>query len=173
MTTHSENLTRVQEELWYLINNEDTKVILEALIEKMNDAGDGSECLKQWRDEARAYMPADTEYDENYWVAAYVLHFNNSVFENLIEQLDSINSDINILNNDLNKLNKIRKEIIDEMEELYNKIELLEEQLESLREQLESTDEACYVISDDLYNLEHERNRVLENLRKVVKQIIT
>ena len=73
MTTHSENLTRVQQELWYLIHDEDVNQVLEAMIEKMNEVGDSSERIKQWRQEAQAYIPDDPEYDENYWVAAYIL----------------------------------------------------------------------------------------------------
>jgi len=47
MKTHSENRTRVQEELWYLINDEDVKQVLEAIIDKMKEVGDGSERIKQ------------------------------------------------------------------------------------------------------------------------------
>jgi hypothetical protein len=69
MTTHSENLTGVQKELWYLINDEDARNILELIIQKMNEAGDGSERLKQLYDEAQTFIPSDTKYDEKYWVA--------------------------------------------------------------------------------------------------------
>ncbi len=60
MTTHNENLTRVQQELWYLIHDEDVREVLEAMIEKMKEVGDDTERLEQWRDEARAYIPAGT-----------------------------------------------------------------------------------------------------------------
>jgi len=51
--------------------------------DKMKEVGDGSERIKQWCEEARAYILTDTEYkeeylvtapkyDENYWVAAYI-----------------------------------------------------------------------------------------------------
>jgi len=45
--THNENITRVQQELWYLIHDEDVKEVLEAMIEKMEEVGDGSERIKQ------------------------------------------------------------------------------------------------------------------------------
>jgi chromosome segregation ATPase len=172
MTTHSENLTRVQQELWYLINDEYVKQVLEAIINKMKEIGDGSERLRQWREEARDYIPDDTKYDENYWVAAYILYSNNSTFVNLYEQLDNIKSSINNLKKDLNKLNKVGKKIWKRMQELYNKIRPFQDQIESLEEQLESIDEACYVISNNLYDLEHELKRTLEDLRITAKQII-
>ena len=172
MTTHSENLTRVQQELWYIINDEDVNQVLEAMIDKMNEIGDSSERLKQWRQEAKAYIPDEPKYDEKYWVAAYILYSNNSTFANLFEQLDSIKSSINNLKKDLNKLNKMGKKIWKRMQELYNKIRPFQDQIESLEEQLESIDEACYVISNNLYDLEHELKRTLEDLRITAKQII-
>jgi len=106
MTTHSESLTGVQKELWHLINDEDARNILEVIIQKMNEAGNGSEPIKQWRQEAKAYIPDDPKYDENYWFAAYILYFHNSKFVNLINQIDDIEVRMFILINDLNKLEK-------------------------------------------------------------------
>jgi len=47
MTTHRENLIRVQLELWCLINDEDVNQVLEAMIDKMNEVGNSSERLEQ------------------------------------------------------------------------------------------------------------------------------
>jgi hypothetical protein len=110
MTTHNKNLTRVQQELWYLIHDVDVKQVLEAIIEKMNEVGDSSERIKQWREEAKAYIPDDSKYDENYWVAAYILYFHNSKFVNLINQIDDIEVRMFISINDLNKLEKMKQE---------------------------------------------------------------
>ena len=52
MTTHSENMTGVKKELWHLIHDEDTRNVLEVIIQKMNETGDSSERIKQWHDEA-------------------------------------------------------------------------------------------------------------------------
>ena len=163
---------RVQQELWYLINDEDVNQVLEAMIDKMNEVGNSSERLKQWRQEAKAYIPDDPKYDEKYWVAAYILYSNNSTFANFFEQLDNIKSIINNLKKDLNKLNKMGKKIWKRMQKLYNKIRPFQDQIESLEEQLKSIDEACYVISNNLYDLEHELKRTLEDLRITAKQII-
>ena len=172
MTTHSENLTKVQEELWYLINDEYTKQVLEAIINKMKEVGDGSERLKQWREEAKAYIPADPKYDEKHWVAAYILYFHNSEFVNLINQIDDIETRMFVLINDLNKLEKMKEETWNKTKELYDKIKPFQEQIETLEEQLESIEEAIYVISNDLYDLRNQHKRFLEQLREVGKQII-
>jgi len=172
MTTHDENLTRVQEELWYLINDEDVKQVLEAMIDKMNGVGDSSERLKQWREEAKTYIPADPKYDENYWVAAHILHSNNPAFINYLKELSNIKSRIKTLRNDLDWLRKIENETWDKIQELYDKIKPFQEQIETLEEHLESIGEASYVISNDLYDLQNEHKRFLEKLREVTKQII-
>jgi len=172
MTTHSENMTGVQKELWYLINDEDVRNVLEVIIRKMNEAGEDTERLKQLYDQAQTFIPVDSKYDEKYWIAAYILYSNKSSFVNLVEELYNTKSRINTLRNDLNKLKKMSEEIWDKINELYRKIKPFEEQIESLEDQLESIDEARYVISNDLYDLEHESKRVLENLRKIAEQVI-
>ena len=80
--------------------------VLRAMIKKMNEVGGSSERIKQWRQEAKSYIPDDPKYDENYWVAAYILYFHNSKFVNLINQIDDIEVRMFILINDLNKLEK-------------------------------------------------------------------
>jgi chromosome segregation ATPase len=106
MTAHSENLTRVQQELWYLINDEDVREVLEAMIDKMKEVGDGSERLKQWREEAKAYIPHDPKYDENYWVTAYILYTNMEKFKDLFDRLDNINSELSELESELEDLER-------------------------------------------------------------------
>jgi len=110
METHRENKWRVQQELWHLINDEDVKQVLEAMIDKMKEVGDSSERIKQWRQEAKAYIPDDPKYDKKYWIAAYILYFHNSEFVNLINQIDDIETRMFILTNDLNKLEKMKQE---------------------------------------------------------------
>ncbi len=145
MTTHNENRTRVQEELWYLINDEDVKQVLEAMINKMKEVGDSSERIKQWREEARAYIPTDTEYkerylitvpkyDENYWVAAYILYTNMEKFKDLFDRLDNISLELSEIEDEL-------KELEQEQEELEYRIEDLRYELESLLEEDEDNEE--------------------------------
>jgi len=134
MTTHNENRTRVQEELWYLINDEDVKQVLESTIDKMNEVGDISERIKQWREEAKAYIPDDPKYDENYWVAAYILYANMENFKDLFDRLDAISSELSELEDELEELQH-------EQEELEYRIEDLQYELESLLEEDEEEDE--------------------------------
>ncbi len=87
MTMHSENLTRVQEELWCLVRDEDVRKVLEGIIAKMNKIGDDFEPLKHLYEEAQSYIPDNPEYDPKYWIAAYILHTNKSNWQDLFDEL--------------------------------------------------------------------------------------
>jgi len=142
MTTHKENRTRVQEELRYLIHDEGVNQVLEAMIEKMNEVGDSSERIKQWRQEAQAYIPDDPEYDENYWVAAYILYTNMENFKDLFDRLDNIYSELSELENQIEESER-------EQEYLENRIEDLRYELQSLREEYEEDEEENEDEEDD------------------------
>jgi len=125
MTTHNENLTRVQQELWHLINDEYVERILEAMIEKMKKVEDSFEYIKQWRQEAKAYIPDDQKYEENYWIAAYILYTNEKYLKYLFEDFDELDS--------------IRQEISklwDEIKDLRHKEEKLKKRIKNLRDKL-------------------------------------
>ncbi len=140
MTTHNENLTRVQQELWHLINDEYVERVLEAMIEKMKKVEDSFEYIKQWRQEAKAYIPDDQKYEKNYWIAAYILYTNEKYLEYLFEDFD--------------KLDSIRQELSklwDEMKDLRHKKEKLEKRIKNLRDKLPPL-------------LKNKENKVVEDL---------
>jgi hypothetical protein len=66
MTTHSENLIRVQNELWHIVNDRGARNVLESIIQKVGGAGGDSEHLKQLYNEALSFIPDDNQYDEKY-----------------------------------------------------------------------------------------------------------
>ncbi len=130
MTKHNKKMTRVQQELWRLINDEDVERVLEAMIEKMKGVEDSFECIKQWSQEAKAYIPDDQKYEENYWVAAYILYTNEKENDNL-----------KYLFKDFDELDSIRQELSklwDEIKDLKHKKEKLEERIKNLRDELKS-----------------------------------
>jgi len=128
MTTHNENLTGVQKELWYLIHDEGARNILEVIIQKMNETGDGSERIRQWRDEAQAFIPSDTKYEEKHWVAAYILHLSATTKET-IQEFVNIKQEISSLKNELSTLEDEIEETEFEVAELENDLEHKEYEL--------------------------------------------
>ena len=172
MTTHKENRTRVQEELRYLIHDEDVNQVLEAMIEKMNEVGDSSERIKQWREEAQAYIPDDPEYDENYWVAAYILYTNMENFKDLFDRLDNIYSELSELENQIEEAER-------EQEYLENRIEDLRYELQSLREEYEEDEEENEDEEDDYdedgekdeSDWDEEEDEAIADLRYQIEQL--
>ena len=128
MTTHSENLTGVQKELWYLIHDEGARKILEVIIQKMNETRDGFERIRQWRDEAQTFIPSDTKYEEKYWVAAYILH-QSATTKETIQEFINIKQEILSLENELSTLEDEIEETEFEVAELENDLEHKEYEL--------------------------------------------
>jgi len=201
MTTHNENLTRVQEELWYLINDEDVNQVLEAMIDKMKEVGDSSERLKQWRQKAKAYIPDEPEYDENYWVAAYILYTNMENFKDLFARLDNISSELSELENELEDLEREQEELEDRIESLRDELESLsdddeeegeeeeneeweedeeeDEEIEDLKcelgyleEELEGVKATYEETSDRFYELEDDKKYLLWEIMERAEQLI-
>jgi len=190
MTTHSENLTRVQQELWYLIHDEDVNQVLEAMIEKMNEVGDSSERIKQWRQEAQAYIPDDPEYDENYWVAAYILYTNMEKFKDLFDRLTDIESELSELENELEDLEREQEELEDRIESLRDELEALvdndgdedeeeDEEIEDLHcelgyleEELEGVKGTYEETSDRFYELEDDKKYLLWDIMERAEQLV-
>jgi len=129
MTTQQENLMRVQQELWYLTNDENVKAILDTIVEKMNEIRDSSERLKQSYDEAQAFISSDNKYDEKYWVAAYILHPSTTSKET-IQEFTNISQEILSLKDKIAKLEEKKiKETEYEIEELKSHLERKEYKL--------------------------------------------
>jgi len=163
MTTHNENMTGVQKELWYLIHDEDARNILEVIIQKMNETGDGSERIKQWRDEAQTFIPADTKYDEKYWVAAYILHLNTTTKET-IQEFTNIKQEISSLKEELSTLEDEIEETEFEVAELENDLEHKEYQLSTIHYDMYYGDEDSEQETEELeeYEDSEEDPEVLE-----------
>jgi len=124
MTKHDERLTRVQQGLWYLTNNEDARKVLRAMIKKMKKVEGSFERIKKWRQEVKFYIPDDPKHDENYWIAAYIIYTNMEKFKDMFDELDNIKQELGKLEDELN--------------ELRHKEEKLEERIENLRDELPS-----------------------------------
>jgi len=153
MTTHNENLTGVQKELWYLIHDEGARNILEVIIQRMNVTGDGSERIRQWRDEAQAFIPSDTKYEEKHWVAAYILHLSATTKET-IQEFVNIKQEISSLKNELSTLEDEIEETEFEVAELENDLEHKEYELSRIYYEMRYGDEDSEDYEEELEELE-------------------
>ena len=183
MTTHSENMTGVQKELWHLIHDEDTRNVLEVIIQKMNETGDSSERLKQWRQEAKAYIPTDKKYSlfyEEYWVAAYIIQTNIEKFIELFNKLKVIKYKFKSTENKVYKLEDEHEEFRNKIEKLTQKIENSffvyfvhdVEMLKKLNKQLERKLDKYEEILDRYYDLKDDKNALLEEMIEIAEQLV-
>ena len=153
---------RVQEELWYLIHDEGARNILEVIIQKMNEIGDGSERIRQWRDEVQAFIPSDTKYEEKYWVAAYILHLSATTKETIHEFIN-IKQEISSLKNELSELEEEIEEMECEIEELESDLEHKEYKLSIIHYDIYYGDEDSEEETEELEDYEDSEDpEVLE-----------
>jgi len=128
MTEHDERImTSVQQELAHLINDEYAIRVLKAMIERMKKVEDSFGHIKQCHQEAKAYLPDDQKYEEDYWVAAYILYTNQEDLKYLFKDFDELDS----IRQELSKL-------WDEIKELRHKEEKLKDRIKNLRDGLKS-----------------------------------
>jgi predicted nucleic acid-binding Zn-ribbon protein len=159
MTEHDERPTRVQEELWYLINDEDVKQVLEAMIDKMKKVEESFECIKQWRQEAQAYIPDDPKCDENYWVAAYILYTNMKNFKDLFDEFDNIRQEHSKLWDEIKELRHKEEKLKDRIEKLQDKLPSLRKNKENkVVEDLLCEIDKCEKDLEDMIEMHHKKS---------------
>jgi hypothetical protein len=106
MTTYSENIKRVQEQLVSIMQDEELKKAVELLADLIKDIRETSNDLSGIHFEAQRFIPNDTPYDENYWMAAYILYMNGHDFIKLCKEVEAIDEEIIILDEYLRMLDR-------------------------------------------------------------------
>lgn len=173
----------VQQELIYLIADEGTKKILEVIIDKIDEVGDSSERIKQWRNEVRIYIPKYSKYEEKYWIAAYAL-YTKPEFKKLFERFANINSWIYLLDYELYELEDKQKLIENRIQNIRDKIEVLskyskDEEIENLlyrvknyENRLQEVKESYNEISDRLNEVEEGKKEILCKMQEFAEQLV-
>jgi chromosome segregation ATPase len=155
----------------YIIANEKFEAILETIIKKMNEVGDDSKRLRQWYDEAQVYIPTNSLYEGKYWIAAYIIYSNLSKFEELLDKLYEIKSDIRKLESELDHLSNIKFLLRGEIEVLRDEFETIHEdyQKSELQKEIE-------IYENELKNINKTYKEILakyyklENNRKILSK---
>jgi len=163
MTEHDERImTSVQQELGHLINDEYAIRVLRAIIEKMKKVEDSFEHIKQCHQEAKAYIPDDQKYEENYWVAAYILYTNQEDLKYLFkdfDELDSIRQELSKLWDEINELNQKKEKLEERIEKLQDKLQSLHNNKENkvVKYLLYETDK-CEKDLEDMIEIHHKKS---------------
>jgi hypothetical protein len=160
------DMTRISGDLMYLIVNEETRTILETIIEKMSKAGDSSEHVKQWREKARAYISEYPKYDENYWVAAYIL-YTNPEFKKLFDRLIDIDNRIVSLDVELYELKREQKMLEERIQRNQVGIARLLEIARLLGKDTDSISILSHLVEKDKNRLKEVKETRIQTLNKL------
>jgi chromosome segregation ATPase len=181
MTTHSENKWKVRKELMLIFVNEDFDAILETIVRKMKEVGDGSDRIKKLYDEAQPYIPANRLYEKEYWIAAYIIYTNLTKFNEMTNELNEIESIIIRLRKELSQLWSLQVLIKDGIEILREDLQKvnddyqvanLQQEIKNYQEELRSIKGTYKEIFDRCRELENKKSNLIRGIIQFAKQHI-
>jgi len=113
--THGKNITGVQKELLSIIQSDEVSDLLDKVVERIKEIEEAYQHIRQLRNTVKPLMPKDSEYNERYWMAAYILYPKSTEL--------------------LKKLREFKEKYL-EMEEFENVVESHKEEKEKLKAQI-------------------------------------
>jgi hypothetical protein len=106
MTGHSKVIEKVREQLIRIMQDEELKTAVKLLADLIKDIRKTSIDLSGIHFEAQRFIPNDTQYDENYWMAAYILYLNGDQIIQFCKEVEAIDEEIIIVDEYLRMLDK-------------------------------------------------------------------
>jgi DNA repair photolyase len=73
MGTHDKNTKGVQEELLRIIQSDEARELIESMANRMAAIEEAYYRIRELRDAVQPYIPDNSEHDEEYWLAAYLV----------------------------------------------------------------------------------------------------
>jgi hypothetical protein len=74
METHDKNMTGVQEELLRIIQSDEVSDLLDEVVDRISEIEEAYQQIRQLREIVKPLVPGNSEYNERYWMAAYILY---------------------------------------------------------------------------------------------------
>jgi regulator of replication initiation timing len=181
MMAHSENKWKVRKELMHIFVNEAFDEILETIVRGIKKASDGSDHIKQLYDEAQPYIPAVKLYEKEYWIAAYIIYSNLTKFNEMINQLNEIESSITKLREESSQLWSLQVIIKDSIEILREdlqkvnddyQVDDLKQEIKNYQEELRSIKGTYKEILDRCSELEDKKRNLIRGIIQFAKQLV-
>jgi len=132
MEQRNENMTGVQEELLRIIRADEARELIENMVNRMAVIEEAYYRIRELREAVQPYIPKDSEHDEEYWIAAYLVRPHAS---NVIE-----------------KFRRLR-EIQHKLAELEEKLQKMERKESSLEDKLGNIDSKQENVGYNIYKL--------------------
>jgi uncharacterized protein YhaN len=135
METHDKNMTGVQEELLRIIQSDEARELIESMVNRMAVIEEAYYRIRELREAVQPYIPDNSEHDEEYWIAAYLVKPHASTAIEKFKQL---------------------REIQHKLAELEAQVQKMESKESSLEDKLAKVDSAQENIGDNIYKLINE-----------------
>jgi len=132
METHDKNMTGVQEELLRIIQSDEARELIENMVNRMAVIEEAYYRIRELREAVQPYIPENSEHDEEYWLAAYLVKPHAS---DVIEKFRQL------------------REIQHKLAKLEEQVQEMDSKESSLENKLGNVDSAQENIGDNIYKL--------------------
>jgi len=118
MATHDKNMTAVQQELLSIIQSDEARELIESMVHRMTVIEETYYRIRELREAVQPYIPKDSEHDEEYWLAAYLLRPHASKVTEKFRQLREIQHKLAELEGKLQKMNREKSSLENKLGDL-------------------------------------------------------
>jgi DNA repair exonuclease SbcCD ATPase subunit len=132
METHDKNMTGVQEELLHIIQSDELSDLLDEVVDRIKEIEEAYQRIRQLRETVKPLVSGNSDYNERYWMAAYILYPKSS---ELLEKLKKFKETYL----EMEKLEQVVESHKEEKEKLKAKIRLLERNRKHIVQDIEET----------------------------------
>ena len=132
MATHDKNTKGVQEELLRIIQSDEVRKLLHETVERIKEIEEAYQQIRQLRETVEPLVPGNSEYNERYWMAAYILYPKSS---ELLKKLKKFKETYL----EMEKLEQVVESHKEEKGKLKSQIRLLERNRKYIERNIEET----------------------------------
>jgi len=130
METHDKNKKGVQEELLHIIQSDEVSDLLDEIVDRIEEIDEAYQRIRQLRETVKPLVPSNSEYNERYWMAAYILYPKSP---ELLEKLKKFKETYL----EMEKLEKVVESHQEEKQKLKSQIRLLERNRKHIEQNIE------------------------------------
>jgi len=154
METHDKNMTGVQEELLRLIQSDEARELIENMVDRMAVIEEAYYRIRELREAVQPYIPEDSEHDEEYWLAAYLVRPHASTVIEKFRQLREIQHKLANLKEQVQEMEEKESYLEDKLGNVDSKQENMGDSIHKLIG--EDADPYVSLGDSDLYDLLYE-----------------
>jgi prefoldin subunit 5 len=188
MTAYSKNVKRIQEQLMSIMQDEELKTAVHILADLIRDIRRTPNDLSGIYFETQRFIPENTQYDESYWMAAYIIYMNGHYFIKLCKEVEAIDEEIIIVDEYLQMLDRELQAGQEAIWALYKYIDKLNNLLEKispkaneLHKKLSSIDKVknkklydsirarCYFLDEIIHSIEDRTEKASKEIEEAEK----